>query len=466
MSRLREVLKLSLPLSAAQVAQSAMIFCDSVMFGILGVEELAGAGLGAAIFNFILVVISGLLAAVANEVAFHTGRGARQDIIRIVKAGLILVVVIAATVALAMKVTPALLLSMGQEPQAVAYASQYLGQAAWISLPAFTFMVLRGLAAGMSRTTSIMRISLAAVALNVPLSYALMTGWRFFPELGIAGVAIGTALVCVFMCVMLVLDLNRYAEVREVLGGLTKIKTRLVDFKPFYTLGLPIMLAWTMEAGLFTAATLLAGAMGAVALAAHQIALQAASMSFNIYIGFAQGASIRVGQCYGEGRMGELKSYAWTGLSLGGIFCLVSALVFLLLPEQIVGLFTLGGEGALDQDVMTLGVSLLAVAAIFQVVDGAQVIMMTALRALRMGAAPTLITVVGYWLVGFPVAWLLKGQWGIVGVWMGLGVGLGFTAICLTTLFNWRVNRALKGELRKENSTFVTAPTESQLTHN
>ncbi len=444
MNRFIEVLKISGPLSAAQLAQSAMLFCDSVLFGLLGVAELAGAGLGAGIYHFFMIVVTGLLAAIPNEVAIHVGRGAKDDIARVVKAGLFTALCVAIMLAGIILLLPWLLIHLGQSEETVKFAWQYLSMAILIGFPAFTFLVLRGLATGMGRTTSIMRISVLAVFINVPVSYVLMTGWGPIPAMGVTGTALGTALVEVLMCVALIYDLMHYPEVREVLHDLRKVAVKWLDFRPFFSLGVPIALAWTMEAGLFTAATLLAGTISVEALAAHQIALQVASMSFAVYIGFAQGAAIRTGQSFGANDIAEVRRYTWTGLSIGLCFCLIAATVFIVFPESIVSLFTLGAKGTLNIEVQQLGISILFVAAFFQLVDGGQVIMMTALRALRMGMPPTIVTIFGYWGVGFPVAWLLMKPYGIIGVWVGLGIGLGFAAVCLTTMFIRKVHQLEK----------------------
>lgn len=451
MKKLTEVFKLAAPLSAAQFAQSAMMFCDTVLLSLLGVPQLAGGGLGAGIYHLFVIIVTGLFAAVCTEVAILAGQRKLVSISRIVKAGLVLSFLLALLVALLIMVTPDLLALAGQKAVTITYADQYLSAAVWISFPAFAFLVLRGLAAGMGYTTSIMRISMLALGVNIPVSYFLMTGWDNFLGLGlevlalegmgVAGVALGTMVGSTVMLVLLAMDLWRYDKTRRILKALKSVRLRLVDFKPFWTLGMPIALAWVMETGLFTTATLLAGTLSVAALAAHQIALQSSSLAFNVYIGFAQGAAIRSGQCFGQKNMANVRRYTVVGLILGGLFCLVAALIFVVLPDPIVALFSLGAAIDLDTQVRDLGIQLLLVAALFQIVDGGQVIIMTALRAMRVGVPPTLIAFVGYWVIGFPVAWLLMTPFGIVGVWAGLGIGLAFTCVCLAVLFVWKTNK-------------------------
>jgi len=441
MNKFTEVFRLSAPLSAAQFAQSAMVFCDTVLFGILGVAELAGGGLGAGIYHFLLLVATGIFSAVSAEVAISAGQGRHEAISRIVKAGLFLSLVVATIVALIILAIPSFLVLAGQEPLTIRYAGEYLSTAIWIGFPAFAFFVLRGLATGMGYTTSIMRISVIAVVVNVPLSYALMTGWGWFAELGLSGVAWGTVFSSSLMVVMLVIELWRVGETRLILKRVVSVSLQISDYRPFWALGVPIALAWVLEGGVFTAATLLAGTISVAALAAHQIALQTAAVSFNIYIGFAQGAAIRTGQCFGRYDVAGVRQYTWVGLSLGAVFCLLAATVFVVFPDPIVALFTLGADAGMDTRVRELGIQLLLVAALFQLVDGGQVIMMTALRAIRMGMPPTLIALFGYWIVGFPIAWLLMEPFGIVGVWAGLGLGLLFAFVFLTVMFIWKTQK-------------------------
>ncbi|WP_416399156.1 MATE family efflux transporter [Allohahella sp. A8] len=447
----REVFRLSWPLSAAQIAQSLMMFTDTVMFGLLGLAELGGGGLGASIYLFIITVMTGLFSALGNEVAIlsgTTGISQQQRTHRIacaVKAGIVLALFTAFVLALALQFLPALLPLLDQSPANIPHAATYLQTAALISFPAFVFLIFRGLAAGLGRTRSLMRISLFCCALNAPVSYLLMSGFGGWSGFGVAGVAMGTAVVQLLMLVLLLRELWRDEQVKPVLQALSGAGFSFRQLIPFWTLGVPIALAWAMEIGLFTMATVLAGTLGLVALAAHQIAFQTASLSFNIYIGIAQGTAIRVGQCFGAGQIALAFSYMRGGLVLGMLFCAIAASVFILVPHWLVGLFTLGVDstaaaassaGQADQaaELRDLSIQLLFVAAIFQAVDCVQVILMTATRAFRMGTSPTVVATISYWLIGFPAAWLGLHWLGLMGIWLGLGIGLASAAFGLAYL--------------------------------
>ncbi|GAA3952271.1 MATE family efflux transporter [Allohahella marinimesophila] len=445
----KEVFRLSWPLSAAQIAQSLMMFTDTVMFGLLGLAELGGGGLGASIYLFIITVMTGLFSALGNEVAILSGSvkiPQQQRVERIaivVKAGIWLALVTAGVLAVALQFLPALLPLLDQSPANIPHAATYLQMSALISFPAFVFLIFRGLAAGLGRTRSLMRISLFCCVLNTPVSYLLMGGVGSWDGFGVAGVAMGTAVVQLLMLVLLLRELWRDEQVKPVLEALRGAAFDIRQLVPFWTLGVPIALAWAMEIGLFTMATILAGTLGLVALAAHQIAFQTASLSFNIYIGIAQGTAIRVGQCFGSGQIALAFRYMRAGLALGALFCAIAAAVFVLVPHWLVGLFTLGVDStasaaasatdSADQaaQLRALSIQLLFVAAIFQAVDCVQVILMTVTRAFRMGTSPTVVAAVSYWLIGFPAAWVGLQWLGLIGIWLGLGLGLAAAALGL-----------------------------------
>lgn len=426
---------------AAQGAQSLMIVSDTVLFGLVGVEALAGGGLGASIYHFFFIVISGLFMALTYETAIAVGRQDFSSVRGFLKAGCVLAAIISVALALVIYQLPRLLQNWYSDQQMVAFATEYLEGAVWITLPSIGFMLLRGLAAGFSNTAAIMRISVVVAVLNFPVSYALMQGVAGVPPLGIFGVALGTAAMMLLACLLLWWDLQKHESIRDLLAGLWTHPLEYGDFGPYGRLGLPIMLAHAMEAGVFMTASLLAGTLGAIALAAHNIALQTATLSFNFYIGIAQGHAIRVAQSYGAGDYIQSRSYAMRGLLLGFLCSVLAICIFLLIPQQIISLFSLGGTDVSQQELLQLGVRILFVAALFQAVDGAQVIAMSSLRALQMGIAPTLIALVGYWGIAFPVAWYLLQDYGVVGLWAGLGIGLGFAAACLIGLFQWKIRR-------------------------
>lgn len=475
MSKFSQVLRLSWPLATAQIAESAMLFTDTIMFGLLGLGELAGGGLGASIYMFIVIVATGLFSALGNEIAIASGEQAslrskgdtagletiNARMARLVRAGLWLAVGFATVIAIVLQVVPLALPHLGQASASIVHAEAYLRYAAGISFSLFAFLVLRGLAAGLGRTRSLMTIGICGCLLNVPVSYVLMVGtgnwFGGWNGMGVAGVALGTALVHIVMLVLLFRTLLFDSLARPVLLALSSVHAARADFAPYWRLGVPIALAFAMEAGLFVSSTVLAGTLGIIALAAHQIAYQGSTLAFNVYIGVAQGTGIWVGQSYGAGNIRSAFAYIRRGVTLGVIICSLAAVVLIATPGVLIDLFTLGfnttdasagSPASLQQavDLRSLAVDILIIAALFQLVDCIQVVLMTASRALRLGLAPTLVAVFSYWGVGFPAAWLSMNAFGLVGLWLGLAFGL-LTAAFGITLVLWQFRRSRQQKL-------------------
>ena len=165
-----------------------------------------------------------------------------------------------------------------------------------------------------------------------------------------------------------------------------------------------------------------------------------------IPVGLSQAVSVLVGRSYGANNLSDVGRYAAVGVLLGFVCSSIAAWVFWFFPEVIVNLFTQSKDTIETAALQHIGIQLLWVAALFQLVDGAQVITMGALRGMKLAAAPTVITVLGYWGIGFPAAYFLMDHWGVQGVWGGLGIGLGVTAIMLITLFVVHLNQIKKAQ--------------------
>lgn len=443
MSRFLDVLRLSIPLMASQCTQSVMLLTDTVLFGLQGLEALAGGGLAATLFQFFFIVLSGLFMTVAFEAAIQVGRGQTEALARLIRASLLIALGVSAGLGVLLWWMAGVLGQwVAEEPLVIEAAATYLRASAAILLPSLLFLVIRGLASGYGMTGPILPVSLIMAVVNLPLSWALMDGIGPLPALGLSGIAWGTSLTLTLGTLLLLARVIQHPELKTLLWHCISARDLKPDFRPFWRLGTPIAISHGMEAGVFTAATLMAASLGAVALATHNIALQTATLSFNLYIGIAQGHAIRVGQSFGAGKFRESRAFALTGSMMGVIAAVVAIACFLMFPEQLIRLFTLG-ESQLNPEIIQAGVGILVIAAAFQAVDGAQVIAMAALRAIQEGLVPTLITVVGYWVVAFPLAYLLMPVWGLKGIWIGLGIGLGVTALALLARFHWRLHREL-----------------------
>jgi len=435
MLKVRKISRLAIPLIVAQLAQASMGFVDTILMGMLGVEVLAGGGLGAAIFQFFIIVCTGVLMASSNIIAFAIGRKDNEEVHQALLSSMAIAVVLALLFGFVLWNIGGVLSALGQADASIAITEVYLRSVVWAMLPALAFMALRNLVLGFGHTGSLLRIALIGAACNFPVSYVLMFGLFGFPEFGLKGIGYGTTFVSLMMFVIFSWDVYRSSQFKVYPFWRGWRSFNFGTLGSVLRLGVPISIAYAMEAGLFTAAALLAGMLGAVQLAAHQIALQCITLSFMIPVGLSQAVSIIVGQSYGANCLQDVEGYTRTGVAMGVVGSLSAAFVFWFFPESIVALFTQSKDVSDLEVVQQAGIKLLWVAAIFQLVDGVQVITMGALRGLKLAASPTVITVIGYWGVGFPCAYWLMSVWGLQGIWGGLGIGLAVTSLMLVTLF-------------------------------
>ena len=219
-------------------------------------------------------------------------------------------------------------------------------------------------------------------------------------------------------------------------------------YRRLWMLGLPIGLAMGFEGGVFSAAAYLMGLISADAVAAHAVALQIAALSFMVPWGMAQAATVRVGLALGRQDRAGIARAGWSAWGMGTGFMALMAVVIWLLPRELITLFL--EDSAANANVIALGVSFLGVAAIFQIVDGAQVVGAGILRGLHDTRVPMVFTFVGYWLVGIGVGvWLaFRAGWGGVGIWTGLALGLAIVAVLM--LARW-TRRERLGLLRRSH---------------
>lgn len=445
---MKAIFGLAGPLVVAQLAFACMGLVDTILMGRLGVDVLAGGGLGAVVYQFFYIVGIGALVATANMIAFAKGKGDHKEIHRAVLSGSVLVLLLFIGFAFFLGNISSLLISLGQEQGLVDHAQAYLDVVLWSLLPAFGFILLRSLVVGMGNSKVILPISIIAAACNYPLSLALMEGYLGLPKLGLAGVALGTCIISWLMFLGLAYMSYRRSEFSDFPFWRGWSDFSFGQLWATLRLGVPIALAHALEIGMFAAAALMVGLFGVNALAAHQVALQATTLSFMIPLGISQAVSVKVGELYGRGEINKIKTAVGSGVMLAFITASLAAVIFIFAPELLVSLF-LERElvnGSEYQEFTRLVAGILWVAAIFQLVDACQVIFMGALRGFKLGFSPTAAALVSYWAVGMPLAYLWSGTYGAVGVWAGMGAGLGVSALALLALLYRELRRQNLGE--------------------
>jgi MATE family multidrug resistance protein len=434
----RTMLTLGLPLIGGHIAQMAIAVTDTVMLGWYGIEALAAVTLASTYFFLLFLMGSGFAWAVMPLVASFDAEGDETSLRRVTRMGLWLSTGFGILVLPVMIWAAPVLRMLGQTEQVARDGALYLGVAGWGMIPALLVMVMKSYLAALGRTQIVLWITLGAALVNGLANYALIFGNWGAPELGVRGAAIASVATQVFSLAGVILYALRVLPEHQIFVRLWRPDWHMLA--RVFRMGLPIGITSLSEVGLFSASAVMMGWLGTVPLAAHGIAVQLAGLAFMVHLGLSNVATIRAGNALGRRDAAHMARGARTAFALSLGMSVLTSTVFLLFPEALISAFVQSGEPARDQ-IMAIGVGLLAVAALFQLVDGVQVIALGLLRGVQDTSVPMVLAAVSYWVVGLPTAYLLGFvlDLGGVGVWFGLVVGLGAAALSLAWRF-WRVS--------------------------
>jgi MATE family multidrug resistance protein len=371
----------------------------------------------------------GVCMAVAPLVSQALGGGRRREVRLVLRQGLWVALGLSAALVPGLLAGESALLALGQTERTAALAGSYLDKAAWMLPPALMFVVLRSLVAAHGETGVVLRITLYGIVINGLGNWLLMFGNLGLPRMELAGAGIATTVTHAAMTAMLLAHVARGRAYRR-LGALARpFVADLARLRSILRLGPPIGLTMSAESGLFTAAAVMVGWLGQDALAAHAVALQLAAIAFMAPLGLSHATTVRVGLAYGAGSMVGAARAGWTSIVISLAFMGCVALAFWFMPRALIALF-LDPANPANATPVALAASYLGVAALFQLVDGAQVTAAAALRGMSDTRAPMLIALTGYWVIGLPTGYLLGFRVGLegVGVWLGLAAGLAAAA--------------------------------------
>jgi MATE family multidrug resistance protein len=427
----RPMLALAWPVVVAELGWMLMGIVDTIMVGRVSPEAIGAVGLGSTVFVAFAIFGMGLLLGLDTFVSQSYGAGAIEECHRWLLHGLCLAVIASAPVMAAAWALVGLMPRWGLHPAVLAMTAPYLSIVTWSTLPLLMYAALRRYLQAMNLVRPVMIALVTANLVNAAVNWTLIFGHLGFPALGTDGAAWATVAARVYLVVVLALAIawhERGARVR-LLATPRRIDARRI--RMLVRLGLPAATQVTAEVGVFAAATALAGRIDPIALTSHQIALNVASVTFMVPLGVASAGAVRVGQAVGRRDPHGASQAGWTALVLGVGFMACAALAFLVAPTHIIGLFTR------DPAVMALGISLLFVAAFFQLFDGLQGVATGVLRGLGDTRTPMLSNLAAHWLVGLPIGYALcfLSGWGVVGLWIGLSLGL--VGVGLVLLSTW-----------------------------
>jgi multidrug resistance protein, MATE family len=424
-------LSLAGPLIIGQVTNFGMNFVDTVMAGRLGQVDLGAVAIGSSIWAAGFLFVLGMLMAVSAAVAHLDGAGRPRQAGELTRQALWVAAVLAIVLWWLVRHADWLMAVLGTDEAVASLSDGYLQAISW-GAPAMTgLLVLRFFSEGVGYTRPTMYVGLLGIAFNVPLNYVLMFGKLGLPQLGAVGCGWATAIVLWLQFLALlgwILWRPRYLPY-AVFERFSWPNWR--ELAALTRLGIPIGVMVFMEGGLFVASALLIGTLGALPVAAHQVAINYSGMMFMVPLGISGAITVRVGNAMGRGDPLGARRAGLVGMVLATGVGLISAVVMITIPEQIARMYTA------DREVIELAASLLLLAAIFQVADCIQVAAAGALRGLKDTRIPMIYSVLAYWLIGLSVGWYLTFplEWGPAGMWVGILTGLSVAAILLGARF-------------------------------
>ncbi|MBT5099447.1 MAG: MATE family efflux transporter [Polaribacter sp.] len=417
-------------------------FVDNIMVGQIGTAELAAVSLGNSFIFIAMSVGIGFSTAITPLVAEADSADNFDQAKSTFKHGLFLCTVLGIVLFLGVFFAKPLMYLMKQPEEVVELAIPYLDLAAFSLIPLIVFQALKQFSDGMSMTRYPMYATLIANIVNVILNYLLIFGKFGLPELGIVGAAYGTVISRFIMLAYLWWLLANKERTKVLVTNIKFFVLEKLMLQKLINLGAPSAMQMLFEVAIFTAAIWLSGLLGKNAQAANQIALNLSSMTFMVAMGLSVASMIRVGNQKGLQKFKELRRIAFSIFLLGILLAIFFGTVFFLfhksLPKIYVD-FTDATNYADNLEVVSIASQLLFAAAIFQISDTIQVVVLGALRGLQDVKIPTIITFISYWVIGFPISYFLgkASMYGSFGIWLGLLAGLSTAAILLYMRFNY-----------------------------
>ena len=441
-------LSLAWPVVLGMLGHTITGIVDNIMVGKIGTAELAAASLGNSMVFIAMSAGIGFSTAITPIVAQYDAEKNLPMARTVFHHGLLLCTVIGILLFGAVWFAKPLMYLMGQPEEVVTLAAPYVDWVAFSLFPMIIFQGYKQFTDGLSLTKYAMYAVVISNIINIVVNYLLIYGVWIFPEMGLTGAAIGTVAARVFMVVYMHYIMARNEKLKAYISHFSFAEIRKSIIKRISAQGLPSAMQMLFEVALFTAAVWLSGAIGKASQAANQIALSLASLTFMFAIGLSVTAMIRVGNQKGLKDYRKLLLVARSVFLMAVMLEVVFALLFVVFHNYLPPLFLNMHDAALVDEnelVISIAAQLLLVAAIFQISDGIQVVVLGALRGLQDVKIPTVITFVSYWVIGFPVSYYLGHYTKLeaTGIWIGLLAGLTAAALFLYLRFNYLTRKLI-----------------------
>ena len=403
---------------------------DSLMIGKVSVSQLAAVSLATSIFSFILLFCIGLSYGITPLIS-SSDRG-KKYVSSILYNGMLVNVISSILLVSFVILTKHLLSYLGQDEEVLFHTYSYLDIICISLIPLILFQTFKQFIEGLGFTKPSMYISVISNVINVVLNAVLIFGLFGFPRLEIIGAAYATLISRVIMFLLiLIYCLNDRRFSKYILK--TKFLVNLNHIKDIFRIGFASGLQFIFEVGAFSVATVMTGSIGAIHLAAHQIALNLASISYMIASGIGSASMISLSYYDGKRNFEDMRRSGFASFLLVFILMIVSALVFIIFRNYLPVLYVD------DSSVINIASTLLIIAGLFQISDGIQAVGLGILRGIRDIKKPTIVTFISYWIISIPLSYFLGIEYGygVYGIWIGLSVGLTLAAIFHVTRFNY-----------------------------
>ncbi len=425
-------LTIALPVMLGQLGHVLVGLADNIMVGKLGAAPLAAVSLGNSLVFIALSIGVGFSFAITPLIAEADGANNIEKGRSYFQHGMIMCLTTGIALFLVLWLAKPVLFYLNQPEEVVQLAMPYLDIVAFSMIPLMVFQGFKQFGDGLSQTKYAMYATIGANMVNVLFNYLLIYGIWIFPRLELEGAALGTLISRFFMLFFLYYILRSKKKFATYFVWAKKSLQKKV-FKRLFNLGFPTALQMLFEVGVFTGSVFLAGTLGTDPQAANQVALNLASMTFMIAVGLGVTATIRVGNQKGKKAFKELRRIALSTFLLVFLIEAVFAIGFIVLKDWLPTFYIDNTQ------VIYLASQLLIIAALFQLSDGLQVVILGALRGLQDVKIPTLFCFIAYWVIGFPICFYLGKEdvLGSMGIWIGLLVGLSASAVMLYFRFNY-----------------------------
>lgn len=423
------------PVVISQLGHTLVQTADTMIVGhFAGTISLAAVSLTHSVFMVVLVIGLGIAYGLTPLIAQENGKSNKDECAKLlsnsfwinITSGFLLFCAVYFGSMFAMQ-------HADQDPEVVKEAKPYLLLLSLSIVPLMIFNTFKQFAEGLGFTKQAMQITIWGNVLNVILAIILVKGMFGIAPMGIRGVGIATLIDRILMMLTMMVYVLRSKHFKTYIAYFSFFSVQQVRVISILKIGTPVAMQYVFEIGAFAGASLIAGKIGALEQASHQVAITLASMTYMMASGIAAAATIKVGNSFGNRKFGRLQTFAKVSYHLVLLFMTCTALLFAVFNQYLPYIISK------DIDVIHLAAQLLLVAGLFQLFDGTQVVGLGVLRGMGDVNIPTIITFIAYWIIGIPAGYVMgiELQWGIKGVWYGLTLGLLSSSILLNMRYRY-----------------------------